>query len=242
MKEKPGNRTALQMTPRTILGLAAMMIGVLLTLDNLHVVELGILLGYWPLGLILLGFRQAGRGGMKGIVLILLGTAFLAHKLLDVSFVQLGPIILLLLGVGLVWNSIAPSRGRLRREATRASSEGGEINLFGCVGAERRQVTSQEFRGGTLTAFLGGCDLDLTKASLKGGEAVLEIFAMWGAVNLRVPEGWDVSLRVVPIMGGAEDDRYQHRPPLELDAVAGQGRSHLVVQGLVLMGGVDVRL
>ena len=51
---------------------------------------------------------------------------------------------------------------------------------------------------------MGGCEIDLRHASIDG-EAVIDIFALWGGVELRVPPDWTVVSRVTPILGGVDD-------------------------------------
>src|SRR5262245_37052132 len=92
-----------------------------------------------------------------------------------------------------------------------------------------RKVGAQ-FKGGEVVAVMGGCDVDLSAASI-AGEAVLDVLAFWGGIGIRVPRGWEVVDRVTPILGGF-DDRSD-------DAPAGAPR--LVLRGAVIGGGIDVR-
>ena len=73
------------------------------------------------------------------------------------------------------------------------------------MGGFERRVTSHEFRGGDITAFMGGGKLDLREAMPAGGQAVINIFAMMGGFEIIVPETWRVDLEVTPLMGGIED-------------------------------------
>jgi predicted membrane protein len=78
---------------------------------------------------------------------------------------------------------------------------------------------------------MGGVMLDLRKARMTG-EAVLDVFAMWGGVELQVPESWAVDVRVTPLLGGVED---RTRPATDPSA------PRLVLRGTVLMGGVEIK-
>ena len=62
--------------------------------------------------------------------------------------------------------------------------------------------------------------------------AVLDVFAMWGGIEITVPEGWQVDLRLVPLLGGFED---RTRP-----VGTGAGGSLLVIRGTVVMAGGEV--
>ena len=78
---------------------------------------------------------------------------------------------------------------------------------------------------------MGGCEIDLRQASIDG-EAVIDVFALWGGIEIRVPEDWTVVSRVMPILGGVED---KTRPP---QTAAGK---RLVVRGFVVMAGVEMK-
>ena len=94
-----------------------------------------------------------------------------------------------------------------------------------------RGSNASTFRGGELAAFMGGCEIDLRQAAIHG-EAVLDVFAMWGGIEIRVPENWTVIGRVMPLLGGFDDAT---RPPKEATD------HRLIVRGVVLMGGVEVK-
>jgi hypothetical protein len=79
---------------------------------------------------------------------------------------------------------------------------------------------------------MGGHDLDLRPARIASGPAVIDLFVWWGGVDIRVPQDWKVSCEALPIMAGIED---QTRPP------AGEAKGHLILKGLVVMGGVEVK-
>ena len=74
-----------------------------------------------------------------------------------------------------------------------------------------RRWDGSPFRGGEMTAFMGGCELDLRQAEMAPGEdATIDVFAVMGGHEIRVPETWAVVTKAVPIMGGVED---RTRPP-----------------------------
>jgi hypothetical protein len=73
--------------------------------------------------------------------------------------------------------------------------------------------------------------VDLRNAAING-DAVIDVFAMWGGIEIRVPESWTVVGRVTPLMGGFEDHT---RAPQAATT------HRLTVRGMVIMGGVEIK-
>jgi hypothetical protein len=93
-----------------------------------------------------------------------------------------------------------------------------------------RKVSSSTFRHGEAEAFLGGVNLDLRDAMIEGDEARLDVIAIMGGVEIRVPQTWTVDSRVVPVLGGVENRTRSMNPT-----------KRLVIEGTVLMGGLNIR-
>jgi len=80
---------------------------------------------------------------------------------------------------------------------------------------------------------MGGVTLDLTQARIAGEEAVIDVFAWWGGIEIRVPPEWTVVSKVVPVMAGYED---KTRPTTRSPTAP---PSRLLIRGV--MGGVEVK-
>jgi predicted membrane protein len=78
---------------------------------------------------------------------------------------------------------------------------------------------------------MGASEIDLRKASIEGAEVVLDTFAVWGGIEIRVPTDWTVESRGVAVMGAFEDS--SRRPD--------DGRKKLIITGYAVMGGVEVK-
>ena len=99
------------------------------------------------------------------------------------------------------------------------------------LGAFIRGSNSQAFRGADLTAIMGGCEIDLRNAAIHG-EATIDVFALWGDIEIRVPEDWTIESRVMPVLGGVED---------KTRAPKGASAHRLILRGFAIMGGVEVK-
>ena len=114
------------------------------------------------------------------------------------------------------------------------------VNATSTLGGITDRNVSQDFRGGRLTAFLGGVSVDLRQAAIVEKPARIHVSAILGGVEISVPQHWNVKKDVQPIAGGVDD-----RMPLVRHHPAADGppdkTPDLVVTGSVLLGGLLIR-
>jgi predicted membrane protein len=230
-----------------VLGLAFVAFGVLFFLDNIDVLDAHTYVRYWPLFLIIPGlFKlfQPGRNRVIGAFLVALGAIFLLNSLdlMRLGFHELWPLILVMIGASILWgHRLGPQLPPLGPgnannpigSANKTTSSDPESFMTGVavLGGYNRSNNSKDFRGADLTAVLGGCEIDLRQADIAGSDAVINVFAFWGGIKLRVPAMWRVSLQGVPILGGFDD-----KSILPSDPQA----KRLVIKGTAVMGGVEI--
>jgi predicted membrane protein len=220
-----------------------------------------ILIAFGAFRIIEYGDNYGQSSGIFWVVtggLFLLGS----FGILPVSFRDFWPVVLIGLGSLLLWRTVlrgrrpvhgsafggpgsvdaASSRGETagadNNPQAQASAQSSErptnsfITATAILSGVERRYYSQDFRGGNVTAILGGCEIDLRESVIVGPpDPVLEVFALWGAIKIRVPSDWTIVSEVDPIMGGFEDGT---RPP--------RGESkRLRIHGTVIMGAVELK-
>lgn len=250
-----------RITPQLIVGLLIIFVGVVFTLDELGIAPAISYLRFWPTALIAIGVAKMlqardGGGAFAGLLFTLVGSWLQAEELniIHIRIWQIWPLALVLFGGYLVWQGLAGRAPAGQADAAGpVLSESGErpapktewgcdaparivdanstLSAMAILGGVSRGNNSRAFRGADLLAILGGCQLDLRQAAIQG-EAVIEVFVMWGGIEIRVPEDWTVSSRIVPLMGGVED---KTRPP------QGATAHHLILRGFAIMGGVEIK-
>lgn len=223
------SRTSRVSGGQLIFGLAVLATGLILTLDRLHYVHAWDYLRFWPLALLAIGLvRLAGphrSDRVMGVVFLGLGAWFMGW-LPTWPLEYFWPIVMMVAGLALI-------RGGLRRRAHSASSEPGAwIHAFAFWTALKRKSQAAGFRGGDLSAVMGGIELDLTGARIDGDQAVLQLFCMWGGIELKVPREWRLDIQLLPLLGGYADNT-QQEPSLDSPI--------LVIKGSALMAGVDIK-
>jgi predicted membrane protein len=241
MDNKEAGRGSM-MTPRLIVGAAIALFGVVLVLDRLNLVFADEVLRWWPAVIIAVGAliftqsRQTG-GGVNGVIIMIVGSWLLLNSvgILRVRFWEMfWPMVLIGIGSVLVTQALR----RHTREVSRTDTDD-TLNVFIVMGGMKRVSTSQHFRGGEVTAVMGGAQIDLRQATIPPGEeAALDIFAIMGGCEIKVPPSWTVVTPIVPIMGGVDDKRRLADGTVSIGA---QPAPRLVLRGLLLMGGIEIK-
>ena len=224
------------MTSQVVLGLLVIAMGLVFLLDNLDILDMHRAFSFWPMLFIVVGTVKlcdtATPGGrLMGGILIGVGVLLTLDRMdiIDFSWRAVWPLAMIGLGALLL---VKAARGR-RLVGSGSLKDGiadDVIDSTAIMGGFERRVTSQAFRGGEITAVMGGCSLDMRGCSIQH-EAVINVFTFWGGITLKCPPDWTVVLQGTPIMGGFEDKTIQ--PP--------DGSKRLVIRGYAIMGGVEVR-
>ena len=98
----------------------------------------------------------------------------------------------------------------------------------------KKLITSQSFKGGKTSSVFGHIMLDLRQAKLAPGEHVLDVSAIFGGVELYIPQDWKVIVNVSSVFGGFDDKRFPNfNSTPSTDSV-------LVIKGSVVFGGGEL--
>lgn len=106
------------------------------------------------------------------------------------------------------------------------------IDLLTFMGGGKRKITSENFIGGKVTSIFGGSELDLTSANIIEKECVVDVFTMFGGLEVIVPNDWDVRVDVTSIFGGFDDKR---------NVVGSDSSKVLIIKGVNIFGGGEVK-
>lgn len=190
----------------------------------------------WPMLLIAIGLVMTLGASEKtaGVIVMAVGGFFMIPLIFRETFHMYNmfwPSIFIIVGVIFIatkrrgWNSVT-SKGQIGDDYI------DYVNVFS--GGER-QIISQNFKGGKISAVFGGMELDLTKAVLAPGTSVLEIACVFGGATIIVPDDWFVTIEVTPVLGGFSDSR-KLIPGRIVDST-----KHLLIKGAVVFGGGEVK-
>lgn len=243
MNNKPDHNLPHQL----VAGVIAIIIGLIFLLDNFGWWDARHLLEFWPVIFIVIGIfkltdRSEPHHTFSGIIFITIGTMLTLHQLevLTISWRVIWPVILIAVGVSIILKGLHVRKQLNARFDAKAdpmadpkanipSNDDSLIQATAIFASLERSVISNDFRGGDISAIMGGCDLDLRQSALQG-DAVLNTFAFFGGISIKVPTDWIVVVQGTPILGGFEQ-RTAPAPP---------GSKRLIIKGSAILGGVDI--
>jgi len=225
--------------PALIPGLVLVAIGLLFLLDNLNILYLRDWVRYWPVILIAIGLAKLvdstfTGGRVVGAIFIGVGAVLLARNL-GLIFIQLRdlwPLFLIGLGLLLLWHRLSPHPSRHCR---RGASDSSVVTDWAVFGGGKRNINTEDFQGGQVSAVFGGVELDLRRAVMKAESATIEVNTVFGGVEMRIPENWSAVVQGVGVFGGFADNTVQPDPARTPDL------RRLIVRGSSVFGGVDIK-
>ena len=208
------------------LGTLTIAAGVLLLLDRNGFLNAWKLLRYWPIPLILLGILRLSRPGPRIGGALLAGAGFIGAG--EWFGASLWPLVIVAAGGALMWAALGGPRAGAGRDPVRLSASA-------LLAPVEHSLCTPEFEGGEALAMWGALDINLRRADIHGGPAVIKANALFADITLHVPEDWTVRVEGFPLLGSYSDST--RHPP----SGTTESPKRLVVTGVALFGGVDVR-
>lgn len=197
-------------------------------------------------------------GESSGIFWIIIGGFLLLGTMgiLRVAFRELWPIVLIGFGALMLWRASlskrsgeswsfrpttddpkpssstkAPATDEPADDGNASSSSHFTASAF--LGGFERRINSHDFRGGDASVFMGGGKIDLRGASITPPhEAIIKVSAIFGGIEIRIPDDWTVVSEIELTLGHFEDKKAE-QPKVET--------KRLIIRGSVIMGGIEVR-
>lgn len=222
--------------------------------------QLGFPLPYWlftwPMLLIVIGifmgFNHGFRGGAWAIMIIIGGFFLIDDLLPGVSFHRfVWPFVILAIGLMILvrprkrdwrhwddWKQNLKDSGQWKQDwkenisQQKNFSPENYIDATTVFGGVHKTIVSKDFKGGDITVFMGGAEINLSQADING-VAVLDITQVMGGTKLIVPAHWEVRSQMTSVFGNIEDKRNESKVT--------NPEKVLVVDGTSVFGGIEIR-
>ena len=186
------------------------------------------------------------KNSTGGLVLLIIGGYWFLTRFTDLPirmyFSDYWPILIIGLGIYII----------LKRENNRTYTEPTEngtnpntdfeskididyLDEVNILGGGRKVLNTDNFRGGKITAFMGGTDIDLHECSLAEGTNIIDLTIIFGGIDFIVPRDWKVIVNVTSIFGGFDDKRIINVNQIQ------ESNKILIIRGFVLFGGGNLK-
>ncbi|CDF57524.1 LiaF transmembrane domain-containing protein [Thermobrachium celere] len=219
------------MNGRRKMGLILIIMGILLILSQMKLIDFNSLIKvYWPSLIAIYGIYiciEQRRITSAGLSFVIIGLIVqLWHlDLLPGQFKQyLWPTILIIIGISLIFTQNVTSKKNNYREDR-------YLDYFAILSSLDTVNVSNDFRGGSITAIMGGAEVDLSQCNMQIESAQLILTAIMGGIEIKLPRDWRVVVTGIPILGGWEN---KTNTPYEYTKT-------LYIKCTAILGGIEIK-
>ena len=208
----------------------------------------------WQMLLIAIGVFSGFKSGFRGaawIIMIAIGAIFMYDRFVPEVNLRRYMWPLIIIGIGLLI-ILKPTGNRRWRKKFRDRFEKWEeshrtipieesqnyskedfIEITSVFGGVKKIVVSKNFKGGEITNFMGGTELNLSQADIQGTVRI-DATNIFGGAKIVVPASWDIKSEATAIFGGIDDKR-------DLQAIKPDPNKTLIIEGTCIFGGMEIR-
>lgn len=212
---------------KKVFGFIVIITGILLLFDNLNIVSFDNLFGLViSIGAVIIGITgliEKKRFDFIMTMFIIFGSLYFLSNInvLEENIVDdiFWPIVIVGIGLSLLFSV-----------GTKVSNKSVTPYLAIFSGVEERNE-STEYISSDITAIFGGAEIDYRKIKIKDNLGYINVTAIFGGATIIVPEDVKITVKGLPIFGGAENKA------VSLD----KARKELVINYTAIFGGVDIK-
>ena len=192
--------------------------------------------GWWTLFIIIpcaicaiteKGHRVGNLIGLLVSVLLLLA----CQDIIDFSLLWklLVPAIIVIIGLSLIFKNAFNKQ--LNTEIKNLSGKIDDAEISAIFSGQNVDMKGEKFTGKKLSAVFGGLKLDLREAIIKE-DAVIDASAVFGGIDILVPENVNVKVKSSALFGGVKSKR---------EKAADEKNPTIFVNGSAMFGGIEIK-
>ncbi len=213
-----------------VVGVLAIVAGSILMLDRLGLVQASHIFRLWPLILIAMGsfmlIQSRGRGHIVGGgMLVLVGIFNLLFYFHFFHWSQLWPLLIIGFGLLLVWEALRPKSYQAFTD-----TDGNAKSVFATV---EKNIVSRDFKEATIESVFGSAEINMIHAEMLEDKGYLNVNSVFGSVEIRVPDHWNVIIEANAVFGACEN---KTRPP-----VPSPTPKTLIIRGDAVFGSIEIK-
>lgn len=214
-----------------ILGGFLILLGIVIGLNTFGITDINIFFsGWWTLFIIIPALNGLFKEKkLDNIIWLIIGILLLlsCQNIIDFDLVWklIVPIILIMIGLSFIFKNTF--NNKIIKELNKKSKNNEICATF----SEQNIKYDEKFEGNDLNAIFGSIKCDLEEAKIEE-DIVINIVAIFGGIDIIMPDNINVKIKSTAIFGGVEDKRkikkIENKPTIYINATC-------------IFGGVDVK-
>lgn len=220
---------------RIIWGIMLIAVGAIFALNALNVTDIDVFFdGWWTLFIIVpcainLFVEREKTGNLIGLIVgVLLLLACRDVFSFSLLWKLLVPAVIILIGLRLLIGGVFRSKSAELLKKLESEGRKPKVTCAVFSGSDIR-YDGEVFDGADLTAVFGGIQCDLRRAVIDH-DTVIRVSAVFGGVDVLVPDGVNVKTSVTGIFGGTDNKTIKR-----------DGAPTIYVSGICVFGGAEIK-
>jgi len=218
-------------------GVLFIVVGLIIGLNTMEIININIFFdGWWTLFIIIPCFINLFKdedrtwnliGIIIGILLLLCCQNVFRFELL---WKLLVPIVLVIVGLSFIFKDVIS--GKIKKEMKNINKDKKDISEYcATFGVQELVFDKEEFKGCELNAIFGSVKCDLRGSIIKE-DVIVTANAIFGGIDVYVPDNVNVKITSTPIFGGVTNHRRRKKK---------EGEYTIYIQAICLFGGVEIK-
>lgn len=222
-------------------GIVLITAGLAIALDVIGIININyffLLDGWWTLiiivpsviSLVSNGPRTGNLIGLCTGILLLLGTRGIVDT--DTAWKLIIPIIIVVIGVMLIAKAFKkPKTDKTSDKSFKDMSANGCEDYTSTFSGQTLNFSGEIMKSCTMNAIFGGIKCDMTEAIVEN-DIIIEACAVFGGIDLIIPEGVNVKVKSTSVFGGISNNRKQSGT---------DGLPTIYIKGTCMFGGITIK-
>lgn len=217
-----------------IWGILFIIVGLIFGLNAMGITDINIFFrGWWTLFIIIPSLIGVIKESYKvgNYIWLLIGIVLLLSAQGIINFSTIWklalPTILVIIGLSIIFKDVVGSK--INAQIKELNKEG-KTEYYATFSGEELTFTGSEFKGASLNAIFGGIDINLKDAVIEE-DIVINSTAVFGGVDILVPNNVNVKVKSSSIFGGTDNKMTENKENVPT----------IYVKAFNLFGGTEIR-
>ncbi len=217
-----------------IWGILFIIVGLIFGLNAMGITDINIFFrGWWTLFIIIPSLIGVIKESYKvgNYIWLLIGIVLLLSAQGIINFSTIWklalPTILVIIGLSIIFKDVVGSK---INDKIKELNKEGKTEYYATFSGEELTFTGSEFKGASLNAIFGGIDINLKDAVIEE-DIVINSTAVFGGVDILVPNNVNVKVKSSSIFGGTDNKMTENK----------ENAPTIYVKAFNLFGGTEIR-